>query len=80
MAGLKGWADKAKQFVSKNPDKARKGVDRASQFADEKTGGKYSEKIDKGTERAKGYIQDQDQEQEQSKGQSEGGEQGRQGG
>lgn len=78
MAGLKGWADKAKQFVSKNPDKARKGIDRASQFADDKTGGKYSEKIDKGTERAKGYIENQDQ--EGSKGQSEGGEQGRQGG
>lgn len=77
MAGFKGLADKAKQFINKNPDKARKGIDRASKFADEKTGGKYSEKINKGADRARGYVPDQDKPQEGQ--QAEGGQQGQQG-
>lgn len=37
--------DKLKGFLGKSPDKAKQGIDKAASFADEKTGGKYSDKI-----------------------------------
>lgn len=57
MAGLRGLVDKARHFVGKNPDKARQGIDRAAGFADEKTGGEHSEKIDKGRQKAGEHLQ-----------------------
>lgn len=51
MAGL---ADKAKGFL--NSDKGEKAsdsaLDKGSQFAESKTGGKYDDKIDKGRDAA----------------------------
>lgn len=53
--------DKLKGMMGKNPDKANQAVDKASTYADEKTGGKHSDKIDQGTEKAHNYIDDQGQ-------------------
>ncbi len=47
---LKGKAgllkDKAAEFVGENSDKVKGGIDKAGDFVDQKTGGKYSDKID----------------------------------
>ena len=47
---LKGKAgelkDKATGLVGQNADKIKGGIDQAGNFVDEKTGGKYSSKID----------------------------------
>ncbi|MDO5619342.1 antitoxin [Kocuria sp.] len=41
MVDLGGFADKAKQAASDNPDAVNKGAD----FANDKTGGKYEDQI-----------------------------------
>lgn len=38
---------KIKQYAGQNPDKARDAIDKVSKTVDEKTGGKYSDKIQK---------------------------------
>ncbi|MGH3096423.1 MAG: antitoxin [Streptosporangiales bacterium] len=50
--------DKLKGLVGKNPDKAKEGLDKATSFVDEKTGGKYSEKIDRASDKAHNVIDD----------------------
>jgi hypothetical protein len=42
-----GLFDKAKKLVEGNKDKAAEGVDKATDVADSKTGGKHSEHLDK---------------------------------
>lgn len=48
--GLKGKAgelkDKATELVGGNADKIKGGIDHAGKFVDQRTGGKYSDKID----------------------------------
>ncbi|WP_461144496.1 antitoxin [Salinifilum aidingensis] len=63
--------DKLKGFLGKSPDKAKQGIDKAASFADEKTGGKYSDKINQFSEKAHGYV---DAQGEQS-GEQQGSEQ-----
>ena len=53
-----GLFDKAKDALNDNKDKIDSdqldgGIDKAGDFADEKTGGKYGEHIDKGQDFAK---------------------------
>ncbi|GGF55427.1 hypothetical protein GCM10011519_31630 [Marmoricola endophyticus] len=50
-----GIFDKAKDFAQENADKVSDAVDKAADFADEKTGGKYSDKIDKASD----FVKDQ---------------------
>jgi hypothetical protein len=51
--GFDELKDKAKDLLGKHGDKADQGVERAGQFADDKTGGKHTEHIDKAEEKAK---------------------------
>ncbi|MFC3850663.1 antitoxin [Corynebacterium hansenii] len=44
--------DKAKDFIDKNPDKVRQGIEKAGDVIDERTGGKYADKIDRVQEEA----------------------------
>jgi hypothetical protein len=56
--------NKAKDALGQHGDKVDEGVDRAGKFADERTGGQHSERIQQGTEKAKeglGRFRDQDQ-------------------
>ncbi|GAA2343875.1 MULTISPECIES: antitoxin [Streptomyces] len=46
-----GMMDKLKGAISKNPDKARKGARKGGEAADKKTGGKYSEQIQSGSDK-----------------------------
>jgi hypothetical protein len=45
--------DKAKDVLGDHGDKVDQGVDKAGDFVDEKTGGKYSEQVDQGQQKAK---------------------------
>ncbi|KJK45254.1 hypothetical protein UK23_26830 [Lentzea aerocolonigenes] len=51
--GFDELKDKAKDLIGQHGDKVDQGVERAGQFADEKTGGQHSEHIDKGEEKLK---------------------------
>ena len=50
--------DKAKGLLGKNSDKAKSGVDKAADVADDKTGGKHTEQIEGAAEKAKDAIDD----------------------
>ncbi|WP_158850856.1 antitoxin [Saccharothrix deserti] len=45
--------NKAKDALGQHGDKADEGIDQAGKLADERTGGKHSEHIQKGTDKAK---------------------------
>lgn len=55
--GIGDFADKAKDLASEHEDEVKEGIDKAADIADEKTEGKYSDQIDKGTEAAKDYVE-----------------------
>ena len=48
-----GFLDKAKDLLSQNADKVETAIDKAGEFVDDKTQGKYSETIHKVQEQAK---------------------------
>jgi hypothetical protein len=48
-----GLLDSIKEKLAPHGDKAAKGVDKASEMADDKTGGTYSGQIDAASEKAK---------------------------
>lgn len=62
-----GIFDKAKQFVSEhaddaerliaeNKDKIKDGIEKAGDFIDEKTGGKYADKVDQAQNAAGDFV------------------------
>ncbi len=51
-----GIFDKAKDVLNQHPDKVDQGLDRVADIADQRTGGKHAEQIDKGAEAAKGFV------------------------
>jgi hypothetical protein len=51
-----GILDKAKGLLGGRKAEAKKGVDKAAAMADDKTGGKFGDKIDTGAEKAKEQI------------------------
>lgn len=48
--------DKASELVGEHGDKIHEGIEKAADFADEKTKGKYSEKIDKVEQQASDLV------------------------
>ena len=48
-----GFLDKAKELLSQNADKVEMAIDKAGEFVDDKTQGKYSDTIHKVQEQAK---------------------------
>ena len=59
--GIGDFIDKAKDMMSGNKDKVKDGVEKAADMADEKTGGKFSDQVDKGEEAAKDFVEDLDE-------------------
>jgi len=55
--GLRDWLNKGKKMAAENKDAVKDGVDKAGDFVDDKTGGKYAEHVDKGQEAAKDYVE-----------------------
>jgi hypothetical protein len=51
------FLDKVKNWVSKNPDKAGAAIDKAGDLFDQKTKGKYADKVDKAQSSAKDYVE-----------------------
>ncbi|MFC5180943.1 antitoxin [Actinomadura harenae] len=50
------FIDKVKEMLGQHPDQAKGGVDKAGDMVDDKTGGKYADKVDKAQEKAGDYI------------------------
>ena len=48
--------DKVSDFAQRHEDKVQHGIDRAAKVVDEKTKGKYSDRIQSGTGKAKGAM------------------------
>jgi len=44
---------RAADLAEQHPDQVNQGIDRAGQTLDDRTGGKYSDRIDTGTDKAK---------------------------
>lgn len=72
--------DKVKEMLGQHPDQAKSGVDKAGDTADEKTGGKYSDKINKAREKAGQYIDHSSRKGGQNADRPQDGSQGDQGG
>ncbi|MFF2194670.1 antitoxin [Streptomyces sp. NPDC058157] len=48
--------DKLKEMLGQNPDKAKQAVERGGDMIDERTGGKYADKVDMAQEKANEFI------------------------
>ncbi|KNX37810.1 antitoxin [Luteipulveratus halotolerans] len=48
--------NKAKQWASKKPDKARQAIDKVEDVVDSKTGGKYRDKVDQAGDAVGGQL------------------------
>ena len=57
-----GLFDKAKKLAEEHAEQVGDAIDKVADAVDHKTGGKYSDKIDKGADAAKGFIGDDDNE------------------
>ncbi|MFD4291592.1 antitoxin [Rhodococcus sp. NPDC058505] len=53
---LKGLFGKGQQYAAENADKVEGAIDKAGDFIDQKTGGKYAEHVDKAQDAAKKVI------------------------
>ena len=47
---------KAKDLISGHKEQVGDGIGKAGDFIDEKTGGKYADKVDMAQEKAEGYV------------------------
>ncbi|MFD6857108.1 antitoxin [Rhodococcus sp. NPDC060086] len=56
MDSLKGLLGKGKDYASQNPDKVQGYIDKAGDTVDGKTGGKYSQHVDKAQDAAKKHL------------------------
>jgi hypothetical protein len=72
MPNFGGLIEKIKQLAGKHPDQVNKGMDKAEQAADQKTGGKYDSQVQQAGDRAEGYLGTQGQ---GTPGQGTGGQQ-----
>ncbi|MGW1013751.1 antitoxin [Streptomyces termitum] len=54
---LKDLKNKAMELTAEHGELVAQGVEKVADIVDDKTGGKYSDKIDTGVEKAKEYIE-----------------------
>lgn len=57
---MSGFMDKAKDAAEQHDDKVDQGLEKAGDFASDKTGGKYDDKIDQGVDQAQERTGDGD--------------------
>ena len=55
---LPGLKDKVEDLVEEHDDTIKDGLDKAAEFADDKTGGKHHDKIVEGVAKAKDTVDD----------------------
>jgi hypothetical protein len=53
MGMFDNMKDKAEDLAKEHPDQVNEGLEKAGDFADDKTGGKFEDQIDKGQEFAR---------------------------
>lgn len=53
-----GFLDKVKDWLGKNPDKADAAIEKAGDFVDQRTQGRYAEHVDKVQDAARKYVTD----------------------
>ncbi|MGO2051800.1 antitoxin [Glutamicibacter sp. 287] len=46
MAGFDDLRGKAEEFAKQNPDQVSEGIEKAGDFVDDKTGGKFADQVD----------------------------------
>ena len=56
-----GFMDKARDLADEHDDKVDEGLERAGEFADERTGDRYSEQIDRGVDFGQEHTGEGDQ-------------------
>lgn len=56
MGAFDNLGDKAKDFAGEHEEQVDQGLDKAGEFADEKTGGEHSDQIDQGKEKVSGFL------------------------
>jgi uncharacterized protein YjbJ (UPF0337 family) len=59
MGLLDDVTGKAKDLVKGNEDKVESGIDAAADFADDKTGGEHTDKIEEAADQAKKFLTDE---------------------
>lgn len=47
-SAMAGWMDKMKDYVKGNPDQAGSAIDKVEDLIDQRTGGKFADKVDQG--------------------------------
>ena len=50
---MSDWIQKAKDFIKGNPEQAGQGLDKAEEIINERTGGKYADQLDQGTDKVR---------------------------
>jgi hypothetical protein len=50
---MSDWIDKAKDFIKGHPEQAGQGLDKAEELINERTGGKYADQLDQGTDKVR---------------------------
>ena len=60
--GIGDLFKKAKNAAAENKDAVKDGIDKAGDFVDDKTGGKYAEHVDKGQDAARDFVDKLDDE------------------
>lgn len=50
---MSDWIEKAKDFVKGHPEQAKQGLDKVEDLLNERTGGKYADQIDQGSDKLK---------------------------
>ena len=56
MVNFKGLTAKAKQYAQRNPDKVNKGLDKAGNLVDKRTGRKYERHVNTVQQKARTYL------------------------
>jgi hypothetical protein len=72
MPDFSDMADKAKNFAGDHDKQSDEALDKADQFADDKTGNKYDSQIQSGENAAENYLGVQDQDQQGGQDQNQG--------
>jgi len=65
-------ADKAKEFAGDHDKQSDEALDKAAEFADDKTGNKYDSQIQSGEDKAEGYLGVEDQDKQGQDQQNQG--------
>ena len=56
MPDFRKLLDKAKELIGQRPGQVDKGIEKSGEFVDQKTGGRHSDQIRQGEQRAENYM------------------------